>query len=163
MREFKFSVPGPEGKPVEYYGHTLPYREGLALGAELGDLVGSMLGGGRGLGGVITGLASTIIAKGGPDFIARIMDGVSRDGVKLTAADGDGFEVYADNYGELVIALSHVLKERFGSFFGERVREHAKEVAAKYVGAMQSGGLQKLWEVPTAPTSMNGSSPTDST
>lgn len=162
MAEFKFTIK-TKGGDVDYYGHTLDYVTGLQLGGELLDLVGAMFTPGRGLGGLISGLAKGIIAKGGPEFINRIMDGVARDGVKLSASDMSTFQPFENNYGELLAALTHVLEARFGSFFDELAQERAKALAEKMVQASVSGGLAQLWEVPTAPSSTSGLSQSDST
>ncbi len=162
MAEFSFTIKTKSGD-VAYFGHTLDYATGLQLGGELLDLVGAMFVPGRGVGGIISGLAKGIISKGGPEFINRIMHGVARDGVKLDASDMSTFTPYENNYGELLAALTHVLEARFGSFFDELIQERVRAMAEKFVKTSVSGGLAQLWEVPSAPLSTSGSSPSDST
>ena len=157
MREFRFTAKGKDGT-AEYFGHTFPYEEGLRLGFAMSEIGGESLKVNGGLGGIVAGMTRAIVAKGGPEFIGRLMANTARNGVKLDtpAAMAEAFE---DNYGELVLALDVVVLECFGSFFGEHVRERVMTQVHVWLETIAGDGQPWLWKVPTSATSPSGTSP----
>jgi|GEM_PF-3943481 len=159
-REYRFAVPGPDGKPVEYFGHTFDYPEGFDLAAELMEVAGTAISGGT-LGGSVAALAKAVIAKGGSVLVGRLLVRTARDGEKLDTPDALT-AAYSNNYGEVVLALAHVIRENFGDFFGERVREGLATYVEKYVGALAKTAPDGSWPMPTSGDSTSGSSPSAS-
>ena len=156
-REYRFEVPGPDGQPVPYFGHTFDYPEGFDLAAELMEVAGTAISGGS-LGGSVAALSKAVMAKGGSVLVGRLLARTARDGVKLDTPAALT-EAYTDNYGEVVVALSHVIRENFGDFFGERVREGLATYVQKYVGALARTAPDGSWPMPTSADSTSGSSP----
>lgn len=160
------------GQEHKYTTTLLPVGEALPLGAELIGLLGETFDLSRGVGSALSGFASGLLTRGHEKLILRLLDGVARDGDKVT--EQHNFELaYAGNFGELLRALEWVIEANFGDFseaardvVGGRLERSLKQMsdgsATSWLTALlsgASGSSSTPGSAPGATSETGGASP----